>query len=76
MANGKKSWANPDPKDCNKIIYYDLGLTCALINNFFTFDSVLAVIVTTLFCIPGLLLESNCTCISPEPPTGIGCFGH
>ena len=32
--------------------------------------------VTTLFCIPGLLLESNWTLISPEPPTGIGCLGH
>ena len=35
-----------------------------------------AVIVTTLFCIPGLLLESNWTLISPDPPTGIGCLGH
>ena len=32
--------------------------------------------VITLFCIPGLLLESNCTCIFPDPPEGIGCLGQ
>lgn len=56
---------------------YDLlGETWALINNFLIFVSVFAVIVITLFCIPGLLLESNCTLICPELPEGIGCLGQ